>query len=257
MLNSLKRAAALGLIAFVACSLSLSAQTLDEVLAKINDAKGGVAKIKSVNTIIRSGKAIMGGGQMKMDFSSLEQRPNKTRQDITIQGVKATPAAFDGKVAWRVMPMMGVKDPQQMSKEETEEMAEQADIDGETVDYQAKGLKLELLGKEDVEGSPAYKIKITRKNGNTATDFYDAESYLLVKRTSKTKNPQTGGELESETLFSDYRKVEGVTMSFQQESRFGGKTQMQIVTDKVELNKPLDDKMFMMPAAAPAADAKK
>jgi outer membrane lipoprotein-sorting protein len=248
--------AALGFVACIAGSFALSAQTLDEVLAKINDAKGGVAKIKAVKSQIATGKVLINGGAMKVDISMTQQRPKMFRMEQALQGVKGI-QAFDGKTAWQTAPWAGIKEPQVMSKEETEETEEQADIDGETIDYKEKGYKLELLGKEDIEGAPAYKIKVTKKNGNIATQFYDADSYLLVKQVSKRKNPQTGAEVESEMLFSDYRKVEGLTFPFQMEQRMGGKTGAQIVMDKMELNKPIDEKIFMMTSVAPAADAKK
>ena len=43
------------------------------------------------------------------------------------------------------------------------------------MDYKAKGNTVELMGKEDVEGTPAYKLKVTKKSGNIEYDYLDAQ----------------------------------------------------------------------------------
>ncbi|HXG91475.1 MAG TPA: hypothetical protein VNN73_03785 [Blastocatellia bacterium] len=43
------------------------------------------------------------------------------------------------------------------------DMQEQADIDGALVDYKEKGHTVELIGKEELESSPVYKLKPTLK----------------------------------------------------------------------------------------------
>ena len=59
-----------------------------------------------------------------------------------------------------------------------------------------------------MEGTPAYKLKVTLKNGNVAYVYLDAEQFLELK--SKETTTVRGPEIESETAMSDYKEVDGM-----------------------------------------------
>ena len=40
------------------------------------------------------------------------------------------------------------------------------------MDYKAKGSKIELVGKDDMEGTEVYKLKLTTKDGKEKTMFF-------------------------------------------------------------------------------------
>ena len=114
------------------------------------------------------------------------------------------------------------------------------------------GRRVELIGKEDLSGTEAYKLKITLVNGDQIHKYLDAESYLELKQTSK----MTRGEqvLESETTLSDYKQVGALTMPHLVQSALKGTTMSQtIAMKKIELNVKLDDSHFAMPQPAAAA----
>jgi outer membrane lipoprotein-sorting protein len=234
--------------ASVVMSVSAAAQTLDEVIAKANEARGGVEKIKAINTLVMNGKMIMQGGAMKIEGTVMNKRPSSYRAEFSLQNMKGI-TTTNGKEGWNLFPWMGMKEAQPMDAKDVEESIENADIDGEFIDSKQKGYTLELMGKEDVEGAPAFKIKVTKKNGNIVYKFIDAETFLEVKQTSKRKDPRSGTEVESTTLLSDYRKVGDVLMPFATETKLGSQTQSQMILEKVEVNKPLDDALFGKPEA--------
>jgi hypothetical protein len=93
--------------------------------------------------------------------------------------------AFDGQKTWSVMPFSGKKDAEVGTDEDNKNAQDDADFDGALVDYKAKGHTIELAGKEAVEGADAFKLKVTKKNGNIEYDYLDAETYLLVKTEGK------------------------------------------------------------------------
>jgi outer membrane lipoprotein-sorting protein len=229
-----------------------TAQTVDEVIAQHTKAKGGMEKLKSVKTMRATGKMIMGQG-MEAPFVMMGKRnPSSTRIEFTFQGMTGV-QAFDGKNAWMIMPFLGKKDPEAMPEEDTKMMAEQADMDGPLVDWKEKGHKVELLGKEQVEGADAYKVKVTMKNGSVRTYYIDAETYLDIKVEAKRK--MRGTDVEGETVFGDYKDVDGLMMAHSMENGTKGSPQRQkMVFEKVEVNPTLADSLFAMPAGTkPAA----
>jgi len=104
---------------------------------------------------------------------------------------------------------------------------------------------VELIGKEDVDGSPAYKLKITRKGGSVEYSYLDAQTFLTVRSTSK--RVQMGQDLELESNLGNYKPVNGVMMPFSIDQKNAGKPLMQFTIEKYEVNIPADDTLFRMP----------
>ena len=228
------------------------AQTVDEILAKHYQTMGGLEKIKALNSMRVTGTVAVGPG-MDAPFTMERKRPGKSRMEFSLQGMTGI-QAFDGEKTWSVMPFTGKKDPEVGSDEDNKNAQDDADFDGVLVDWKAKGHTVELVGKESVEGADTYKLKVTKKNGNVEYHYLDAETYLLVKQEGKVK--RRGTEMEGETTFSDFKDVDGYMQPFSMESGAKGAPQKQKMTfTKIELNVPLDDARFLMPAAADTSKA--
>jgi outer membrane lipoprotein-sorting protein len=220
------------------------AQTLDDVLQKHYVARGGLENIKAIQTLYAEGKMSRMG--MELAFLGYQKKPNKLRTEVTIQGQKIV-QAFDGKSGWMIMPMMGSPDPQDSPEEMTKQLEEQADLDGFLVDWKEKGHKVELVGKEDVEGTDSYHIKVTTKNDKIRDIYLDGASYLEIKQ--KGKVTQQGQEIEVESLPGSYKQVNGVMMAFSVETKVRGQAIGQMVIDTVIVNKEIPDSLFVKPAA--------
>ena len=244
-----KTVAWFALAALMACPAV--AQTVDELVAKNIEARGGMEKIKAVKSARTTGKMVMGQG-FEAPFVMMEKRPKLTRMEFTFQGMTGV-QAFDGKNGWAIMPFMGKKEPEAVPAEDNKLMDQQADMDGPLVDYKEKGHKVELLGKEQVEGADAFKLKLTMKGGDTRTIYLDADSYLEIKM--EAKRTMRGAEVEGETLYGDYKDEGGMMMPHSIETGAKGSPQKQkLVFEKIELNPDLADSLFAMPAGTkPAA----
>jgi outer membrane lipoprotein-sorting protein len=230
----------------------VAAQTVDELIAKHVQALGGMEKIKSLTSMRTSGKMIMGQG-MEAPFVMMQKRPKLSRMEFTFQGMTGV-QAYDGKNGWQVMPFMGKKEPEAMPAEQNKLLDEQADMDGPLIDYKAKGNKIELTGKEQVEGADAYKLKVTLKDGQERVIYLDAESYLEVK--TEAKRNIRGSEVETESFLSDYKDESGRMMPHTIESGVKGSDHRQkLVFEKVECNPALADSLFAMPAGTKPAAA--
>ena len=129
--------------------------------------------------------------------------------------------------------------------DDLKEVLDQADIDGPLVDYKEKGSTVELIGKEDLDGSPAYKLKVVEKNGDIRYIFLDGENYLEIKSAQKRKTPN--GELEIETYQSDYKPVDGVVFAHAYDTKVQGQSASQIKLTKIEINPAIDDSIFKIP----------
>jgi hypothetical protein len=228
---------------------ALRAQTADDLVAKYIQARGGSEKIRSVNSIRMSGTMTVGA--MDVPVTMLMKRPQSVRIEFTVQGSTGI-RAFDGSTGWSQMPFLGTPDPALITGAELKDLQNQADIDGALVDYKSKGNKLELAGKDKVNGADAYKLKLTRSNGDVEWIYLDATTYLDVKE--EGTHTLQGAERDMETFIGDYRDVNGLKFPFAVQSGVKGvpEQQQKLTIEKVELNVPAEASLFRLPGAAPA-----
>ncbi|MGA2596132.1 MAG: hypothetical protein ABSH09_03870 [Bryobacteraceae bacterium] len=233
---------ALGLVPVKAQDADL---TIDQIVQKHLDAVGGADKLKAIDNVKATGNAVLMGGQVEAPITMVLKRPTSMRLDMSIQGQNFI-QAFDGTTSWMINPFMGSPDPQKASDEETKATRDDSDfIEGPLMDYKAKGSTVELVDKEDVGGTSAYKIKITKKSGNVQYLFLDAKTFLDMKSTGHRK--QMGQEMDVETTMANYKTVNGVQMPFSIAQKANGNPVMELTVDKYEVNVPVDDAMFKMP----------
>ncbi len=222
--------------------------TLDELVTKNIEAKGGAEALRALQSLRSNGKLIVNEGQLQLEYAQTKKRPGEVRSELSLQGMTAV-QAYDGKEGWKISPFQGRKDPEKMSADDVKPLMEEAEIDGPLVDWKAKGSTLEYLGREDVEGTSAYKIKLVRKNGDVSFVYLDPDHFLEIR--ILTQRIKHGAQEEVETDVGDYEKIGGVFVPFSIEAgRKGDPDKQKIVIEKAEANVPVDDAIFHFPAAA-------
>ena len=230
----------------VALVLTATAPTLDDVLAKNYAARGGLDKLRAIKTLRVRGHTE--GGWATFDVTTTYARTSKSRQDVSMQGMTES-SAVDGKSGWQTNAFSGRKDAVAMSPDDLLAALDDADFDGPLVDWQKKGHKLELLGSEDVDGSPAWKIKATLKSGTVQYIFLDADAFIEIK--TITQRRMRGALVETETELGNYEQVGGVFFPFSIENRARrSQNPSRFAVDKVEVDPPVDDALFAKPGGA-------
>jgi hypothetical protein len=229
----------------VACgSTAAAAPTVDEIVARSVEARGGKAALAAVRTLRMTGHAVAGPGREAIVRREIA-RPGRIRTEFEFQGTTGL-YVWDGSSGWRVSPLDGILEPQPLTEEGAAISAEQADIDGPLVDWKAKGHRIELVGSAPLNGGEAYELKVTLKSGVVRHLWVDAASGLVVK-TASTRILR-GHELQFETVYADYRKTDGVSFPRSIEMGVQGRPQrLKIAVETVEVNPALDDARFRMP----------
>ncbi len=235
-------------VLFVLCSGLLAAsQTADELVNKNIEAKGGLDKIKAINTVRMTGKVVFPGG-FRAAAGQENERPNLIRQTFTLQGMTAV-QAYDGAGGWQIQPFGGKKDPQLLGEDDLRDLLVDSDIEGPMVDYKAKGNTVEYLGHDTVDGDDALRLKVTLKNGDILYYYLDPDTYLEIRR--ETQEFIRGSVKENASEMGSYKAVAGVMFPFAISS--GPKNDMTswqtITMDKIEVNVPLEKSDFAVPAS--------
>ncbi|MCM3905406.1 MAG: hypothetical protein ND866_27230 [Pyrinomonadaceae bacterium] len=234
---------AIGALALLA--VSTTAQTADEIIAKYIKTVGGPEKIQAVKTLRRTGK-FTGGGGFEAAIVEENKRSNMVRQEFSLQGLTGV-NAYDGKSGWKIEPWQGKKDAEPLGEEEMKQIVEDSDFDGPLVNYQQKKNKIEFVGMEPVEGTDAFKLKVTLANGDIRYYYMDTDYYVPIK--IDTKRMIRGAEREYETSLGDYKEVAGWYLPHSVEVNAKGSQNKQKVTyEKIEANVSIDDSRFTIPA---------
>src|SRR5947199_7789310 len=220
--------------------------TVDELVAKNIEAKGGATSMKNLQTFRATGKLLVPvQGLIELGFVQTKKRPDEVRTEASLQGMTQI-EAYDGKEGWKVSPFFGRKDPERMSADDVKALVEDTALGGPLADWKAKGSTIEYLGTEDVDGTPAHKLKVTRKNGDVSFVYLDPDHFLEIRIV--TQRTLHGAHEEIETDLGDYEKAGGVFVPTSIE--VGGKgapDKQRIIIDKVEANVPVDDTIFHFP----------
>jgi outer membrane lipoprotein-sorting protein len=230
------------------------AYTAAELAAKNVTAKGGVEQLKAIQSLRLSGKLLVNGGTLEVAYTLLVERPDAIRYEAQLQGLTRV-QAYDGAQAWQINPFQGRKDPEKLSADDAKALGEAAaDFLGTLVDYQAKGYNLDYLGTEDIDGTEAHKLRVTRPNGDVAYVYLDPDYFLEIRTVNR--RIEHGVPNETVTDYGDYEKVNGVYLPFAVEAYPKGSSDRQkLQIDKAEANVAADKSLFKFPAspAGPAA----
>jgi hypothetical protein len=230
------------LLSLLSFSLAGYAQTADEIISKYIAFTGGENAWKTIKTIITSGTYNYGG--MEFPFTSYSKAPNLYKYIVQSNG-KYFAQSFDGKEGWKID---GFKDETKktiLTGRSALAMANEADVELESpfINYQKKGSQAILEGRDTVEGTPCFKVKLITNNADTATYFFGTDSSELIKKQAVSKNP----ELDNSTLnifYSDYRTVDGIKIPFKSISKVNDQIILTITIEKVEMNKAIPDSEF-------------
>lgn len=229
--------------------------TAAELAARNIEAKGGPEKLKAIHSLRMSGRMLVQNDTVEFGLVTIIKPPGFIRYEAQLQGLTQV-QAYDGTQAWQINPFQGRKDPEKLSADDAKGLGEDAaDFAGPLVDYHAKGYALDYLGTEDIDGTEAHKLRVTRPNGDVTYVYLDPDQFLEIRVVNR--RIEHGVPHETITDYGDYEKVNGVYLPFTQDSWRKGSTDHQKVQfDKAEANVAADDSLFRFPAAASAAPAK-
>jgi hypothetical protein len=235
------KALKIGLLAVITlASVSVAkSQTVDEIIGKHVDAMGGKEKISQIKSIYMENSIEIMGNEAPSTVTILNGKGYKS--EFNFNGQKIVQVVTD-KGGWMINPMTGSTTPTEIPADQLKGMSDQLYIGGPLFNYADKGYKAELVGKEDVQGVSAYKIKLTGKDSSVSTYFIDPVKYYIIKN---IRMQNAGGqEGEATFLFSDYKKTDyGFVVPYSIEIQL---PQITVKTSlkKVEINQPVDENIF-------------
>lgn len=230
------------------------AQDAQSLIAKNLEVRGGAAAIDAINSISFEGRTIF-PGNFELTYRQAQARLPRTsaiRYDFGIQGLDVV-QSYDGAGAWKINPFQGRKDAERMSGDEARQLADAARIEGPLLASRTDGSKVQYLGREDFDGTLAYKLKVIQKDGDEFVYWLDPDTFLEIK-IDETRRIR-GAQQTSETELGDYEKVAGVyfPMSIESWSQGHSNDRQRTIIASGTANRQLPSDFFAEPRGTAGA----
>ncbi|RLD28936.1 MAG: outer membrane lipoprotein-sorting protein [Bacteroidetes bacterium] len=232
--------------------VTLEAQSVEEIIENYVENIGGQEAWSKITSMKVTGV----GKQQGIDYPFIASymKDGRTIIDVNLQGNSFIVEAFDGENAWSMN--FQTQKAEALDSESSINYKNEAkdNLTDAFFNYKAKGYSVELLGKEEWEGTECYKIKLTKtpvlvdgkEEENIDMYFFDTENYVPIAIESVIMSGPAKGAT-SQTLISDYQEVNGLYVAFSRIEKFNGQVSLELVFNVVEFNVALDESIFKMP----------
>jgi hypothetical protein len=206
--------------------------TSQKVISHYIDAIGGEKALKGVKDL----KEVMTGNiqGIKVKMVIMKKRPDKFAQKVLIPSMNRTVQSI--KVNGSQAQIKAQGQTHQITGDQKKSLQKRAVMFPE-LNYKKNGYQTKLLGVQQTNGKKLYVVQITTPAGNKIKDYFDEDSGLKVKQ-KRTQNSRS-----TKTTFSDYQKVKGIMIPFEQSTNALGR-RLKMTAQKVEINSGLDDSNF-------------
>lgn len=222
--------------------------TAAQLIARYHAAQGGEPKLKGIHSVKLTGTWVTNQGASSPVTVIIAPGRYLRRIDQPGSGGPPSVKAVDGPTAWEISPQLGIVKPTPMVARDAARYRRLADPQGPLVNAQAKGNKVEVVGKMTWQDSQVYKLKVTFRDGSISYLYLDAKSFLLVRVVDKLYLQQLNKDIDLEHVYQSYRDVGGVKWPFTEKVSAPEANFTQTTTWKtIEVNKPLDPAAFKAP----------
>jgi outer membrane lipoprotein-sorting protein len=240
------------LLTFLSWGIS-QAQSADEIIAKYFENTGGLEKWKGVQGTKMTAKVNQGGMEIPLVIVNLKD--GKQMTVITFQGKEIKQSVYDGTTLWshNFMNMKAEKSDAEATENFKTNLG--SDFPIPLVGYKERGYKVELLGKETVDGTETFKVKLTKKpikidgqpKENIEFYYFDVENFVpLVVESEITSGPFKGKMGQGK--MSDYQDAgNGLLFPFSLAQGVKGEQSQPLTITKIELNPKVENKEFAFP----------
>jgi len=237
--------------------------TADEIVSTYIENTGGSEAWNKLTGVKLIGEMNQGG--MKFPFEIVQLKNGYQYMKFNFQGKELKQGVFDGESMWGTN-FMSLKAEKSDAEATANQKLEMNDFPFPLLHYKENGYQLELLGKEDKDGTEVYKLKLTREpktvDGKQVEDityyYFDAEALVPLSTETEVKEGPMKGKI-GESKLGDYQEVDGLYFPFSLSQGLKDGPSAAMVISKVELNPTVSDSEFEMPKeeAAPAKEATK
>jgi hypothetical protein len=229
------------------CS-SIKAQTVDEILAKLDEAYGTKKAFDAIKTMKIAATMEVQGMEIPITYISIDTSKIYLKKEI--KDKKIILCAND-KDSWFDQGDGKAQDiPLDQVSDFKHSLPQQAGLFSKgMVNLKKDSNKVEYAGKEKVDDKTCFKLIVTDTEGQEFKIFVDTKTNYPLKLNMKREIQ--GQEAEIDIVLTDNKKINGLVFPHKVEIFADGTSVQTFKFDKIELNTAIDEKIFAKPESKP------
>jgi zinc protease len=215
-----------------------------ELLTRVVDAKGGLAALKKVTTVVADADTLfqMEKGTLPSTTRTYVVYPDKFRVDAKVAGAESV-QVYNAGTAW-IRDPTGLHDAPPPMRDDFGNSVRRDTIPMLIAAAEGR-LAVKLLPEEGADGRILRVIEISGAQMPPVRLYIDGQG-MIAQQSFETPGPD-GKPVQALETFSDYRRVDGVMVPFKAELSRNGRVLLTRTLKSVALNTPVDAALFARP----------
>ncbi|MFP4489760.1 MAG: hypothetical protein ACLFN1_10690, partial [Bacteroidales bacterium] len=170
-----------------------------------------------------------------------EKSPDKIKIVSSLSDMEIV-QVVNGDEGYTINPMTGSAGPVPMSSTQISSMKDNSMLQSSLLDRYSAG-ETDITGEENVDGKPAYKIRVRLEDGDKYI-FIDKESFYITMIRMSVE--QMGMEMTVDMKMGDFEETEGVILARTIDTYINGQPGGKIIYESIEFNADIDDSEFII-----------
>jgi zinc protease len=218
-----------------------------ELLRRVVDARGGLAALKGVRTVVADSETTFLGDQGAVGATTQTKTyvvyPDKFRVDVTVQEDQISQIYNAGRM-WEKNPI-GVREMPPAARQDAEASVRRDAIPLLLAAMEGSVATRALPDERGADGRPLRVLEMSGAGLDPVRVYVD-DQFLIVKQSYSAPGPD-GRPARAEEAFSDYRQIGGVRVPFEAAVSRDGRVLVKRTITKVTFNEPLAETLFAKP----------
>ena len=219
--------------------------TVDQILAKNQEALGGSAAIEKLKTRVMKGTWLTANG-ISLGYEVYQSGPDKLYTVLNTPKQGVFERGFDGATGWE-KSTRGIRT---LEGQELFYLRRYPNL-FKDIKLKEQFTRIAIAGKDKIGEREVYVLRGMTIDNRRERLYFDAQTGLLLRRVSSV--PTMIGVIPEQIDFEDYRDVDGMKMPFT--IRISSIDPFYSSTRKfseIKINVPVDETKFNKPAAPPS-----
>ena len=231
----------------LAASVPAAAMTVEDVIAKHIEARGGLEAWSKIENLKATGSftafSKISPFTLHRERDGSPQGGSRYHLDHVLDDKQVT-IGYDGETAWWINLWYRTPWAQKMAGQDLKVFMQDVDFESPFFHYRDKGYQVELLGEGDLDGQKALKIQLTRPDESVETWYLDPDTYLEIGYDAEGSD--FGRPAPQRAFIEDFREVDGVMIPHYVEKQWYTRNRIMEI-EKIETDLEIDDGLFDMP----------
>lgn len=235
------------IIAWIVCLFPVfgyaqsDAYALHRILQRYTESYGGFRDANALSSLSVEGTIEQNG--QTYEFLMRKKRPDSIRYRLT-NGMNSVVAGYNGSSGWLRTEAEGKVSIQDLDREAVAALREQAKFESPLFRHLEKSENEVTLVERTTEGDESVYVIEVRELGSRISRYYlEAKTAHLLRYDEL----DAAGEITFQTLYRDYKEVEGFPFAHEIENRVAGQTVSLAKVNTVEINPGLLSFYFEKP----------